>query len=242
MLISLDAKKPMNKLIDIVDVNKSFKVNRKTVPVIENAFMEVNEGDFVVILGPSGSGKTTLLHMLAGIDKPTSGSIIVAGQDIATFSINELSEWRLNNIGIIFQSYNLMPFMSSLDNVALPLIFAGIKKKHRLAKANALLRTVGLKDKIKQDTNILSGGEQQRVTIARALINDPKILIADEPTGDLDLANATEVMEIIFSLYKERKTTIIMSTHNPNYAKYADKVIYIKKGQVSTQKGLYAKQ
>jgi len=232
----------MNKLIEIVDVNKSFKVNRKTVPVIENAFMEVNEGDFVVILGPSGSGKTTLLHMLAGIDKPTSGSIIIAGQDIATFSINELSEWRLCNIGIIFQSYNLMPFMSSLDNVALPLIFAGIKKKQRLAKANALLKTVGLKDKIKQDTNILSGGEQQRVTIARALINDPKILIADEPTGDLDLANATEVMEILFTLYKERKTTIIMSTHNPNYAKYADKVIYIHKGHVSTQKGLYAKQ
>jgi putative ABC transport system ATP-binding protein len=232
----------MNKLIDIVDVSKSFKVNRKIIPVIENAFMEVNEGDFVVILGPSGSGKTTLLHMLAGIDKPTSGSIIVAGQDIATFSINELSEWRLNNIGIIFQSYNLMPFMSSLDNVALPLIFAGIKKKQRLAKANTLLRTVGLKEKIKQDTNLLSGGEQQRVAIARALINDPKILIADEPTGDLDLANATEVMEIIYSLYKEHKTTIIMSTHNPNYAKYADKVICIKKGQVSTQKGFYAKQ
>lgn len=231
----------MEKLIEVVDVCKSFKVHKKFIPVINNAFMEINEGDFVVILGPSGSGKTTLLHMLAGIDKPTSGSIIIAGQDIAEFSINELSEWRLCNIGIIFQSYNLMPFMSALDNVVLPLIFNGTHKKQRLAKANALLKTVGLKDKAKQDANLLSGGEQQRVTIARALINDPKILIADEPTGDLDMANATEVMEIIYALYKEHKTTIIMSTHNPNYAKYADKVIYIKKGQVSTQKGLYAK-
>jgi len=231
----------MNKLIEIVDVSKSFKVKRKIIPVIENAFMEVNEGDFVVILGPSGSGKTTLLHMIAGIDKPTSGSIVIAGQDITTLSINELSQWRLNNIGIVFQSYNLMPYMSALDNVALPLVFAGIGKKQRTAKANLLLKTVGLKERIRQDTNILSGGEQQRVTIARALINDPKILIADEPTGDLDLANATEVMETIYDLYKEHKTTIIMSTHNPNYAKYADKLIYIQNGKVSTQKGLYAK-
>lgn len=231
----------MKKLIDIVDVCKSFKTGKKIIPVINNAFLEVNEGDFVVILGPSGSGKTTLLHMLAGLDKPTSGSIIVDGENIAALSIDELSQWRLANIGIVFQSYNLMPFMSAIDNVALPLIFAGNSKKQRLIRANALLRTVGLKEKIRQNTNLLSGGEQQRVTIARALINDPKILIADEPTGDLDLANATEVMEILFALYKERKTTIVMSTHNPNYAKYADKVVYIEKGQVSAQKGLYAK-
>lgn len=229
-------------LIQLQNVNKSFKVAKKEQKVIIDANLEVNDGDFVVLLGPSGSGKTTLLHMLAGLDRPSSGSIVVDGENISSFSIDELSQWRLKNIGIVFQSYNLMPFMSAIDNVVLPLIFAGGKKKQRLLKATSLLKTVGLKEKIMQNTNLLSGGEQQRVTIARALINEPKILIADEPTGDLDLANATEVMEILFALYKERKTTIIMSTHNPNYAKYADKVIYIEKGQVSAQKGLYAKQ
>lgn len=231
----------MKKLIDVIDVCKSFKTGKKIISVISNAFLEINEGDFVVILGPSGSGKTTLLHMLAGLDKPTSGSIIVNGEDITALSINKMSQWRLKNIGIVFQSYNLMPYMSALDNVALPLIFAGINKKQRLLKAGTLLRTVGLNNRIKHNTNLLSGGEQQRVTIARALINDPKILIADEPTGDLDIANATEVIEIILALHKEHKTTIVMSTHDPNYAKYADKVIYIEKCQVSTQKGLYAK-
>lgn len=232
----------MSKLIDVIDVCKSFKLGKQIIPAIKNAFLEVNKGDFIVILGPSGSGKTTLLHMLAGIDKPTSGSIVIDNENIAAMNINELSQWRLNNIGVVFQSYNLMPFMSARDNVALPLVFASMEKKQRLARATTLLKTVGLKDKLKQDINVLSGGEQQRVAIARALVNHPKILIADEPTGDLDLVNATEIMEIIFSLYKERKTTIIMSTHNPNYAKYADKVIYIEKGQVSAQKGLYAKQ
>lgn len=225
-------------IIQLQNVSKSFRVSRKEINVIDNASLEIAEGDFIVLLGPSGSGKSTLLNMISGIDKPTSGQIIIDGEDIAKFSQNQLSKWRADKVGIVFQSYNLMPAMSAIDNVALPLLFKGVKRRQRLAKAMSLLRCVGLKERYNYDTNVMSGGEQQRVTIARALINNPKIIIADEPTGDLDLVNATEVMEILFSLYKERKTTIIMSTHNPNYAKYADKVVYIQKGKVSCQEGL----
>lgn len=225
-------------IIQLQNVCKSFKVSKKEIDVITDANLEIKEGDFVIFLGPSGSGKSTLLNMLSGIDRPTSGQIIVNNEDITKLSQNQLSKWRADNIGIVFQSYNLMPYMSAIDNVALPLLFRGVKKKQRLARAMSLLRCVGLKERLDYDTNVMSGGEQQRVTIARALINNPKIIIADEPTGDLDLANATEVMEILFSLYKERKTTILMSTHNPNYAKYADKVVYIQKGEVSCQEGI----
>lgn len=224
--------------IELVHLNKSFKIGHKTFEVIKDANLTIDEGDFIVILGPSGSGKTTFLNMLSGIDKPSSGQIIINGQDISKLSVNELSHWRAGNIGIVFQSYNLMPYMTAIDNVALPMVFQGMGKAQRIRKASLLLKSVGLRERAHYNSNVLSGGEQQRVTIARALINNPKILIADEPTGDLDLANATEVMEIIYSLYKERSTTIIMSTHNPNYAKYADKVIYVSKGEVSYQKSI----
>lgn len=224
--------------IELVDVNRNFRVNKKEVTVIKNANLCVRKGDFVVLLGASGSGKTTLLNLISGLDKPNSGQIIIDGVDIAKLSNNEMACWRGENLGIVFQSYNLMTYMSAVDNVAMPMVFKGVSKKNRINRAISFLRSVGLKDRIYQNVNYLSGGEQQRVTIARALINNPKVLIADEPTGDLDLASATEVMEILYSLYKERKATIIMSTHNPNYAKYADKVIYIQKGIVSCQKGI----
>ena len=224
-------------LIKIINLIKIFQVGKKKITIIRDANLTIKEGDFVVILGPSGSGKTTLLNMISGLDKPTSGSIYINNRDIAELPRSKIDEWRRDYIGVIFQSYNLMPYMNVIDNIALPLIFQGVRKKDRLRKAAALIKCVGLEERKFQNTNYLSGGEQQRVAIARALINNPPILIADEPTGDLDMANATEVMEILFSLYKERKTTIIMSTHNANYAKYADKVIYIQKGEVTTQKG-----
>ena len=226
------------EFINLVRVSKSFFLKKEEINVLKDVNLLINEGDFVVILGASGQGKSTLLNLVAGIDKPTSGQINVCGEDISQYTSDELSIWRSKNIGIVFQSYNLMPYMTAVDNVALPLAFRGMNKKNRMKKAADLLKTVGLKDRINHHTNLLSGGEQQRVAIARALANNPKVLIADEPTGDLDMANATDVMEIIYDLYKERATTIIMATHNPNYAKYADKVIYIAKGEVSSQNGI----
>lgn len=224
-------------LIEVIGLNKTFQVGKKNFAVIKDANLSIKEGDFVVILGPSGSGKTTFLNMISGLDKPTSGAIYINGEDITQLGRGKIDEWRRGYIGIIFQSYNLMPYMNSIDNIALPLVFQNVGRRERRRRALSLIKCVGLVDRAYQNTNYLSGGEQQRVTIARALINNPPILIADEPTGDLDLANATEVMDILFSLYKERKTTIIMSTHNANYAKYADKVVYIQKGEVTCQKG-----
>lgn len=228
----------MDSFIQLIDVTKTFRVGKKDFCVINEANLCIKKGDFIVVLGASGSGKSTLLNMLSALDKPTSGQILVDGEDIAKLSPNQLSEWRGENVGIVFQSYNLMSYMSAVDNVMLPMVFKGIRRKQRKNRALALLRSVGLKERLYHDSNLLSGGEQQRVAIARALVNNPKLLIADEPTGGLDLANATEIMETIYSLYKERNTTIILSTHNPNYAKFADKIIYIQKGEVTVQRSL----
>lgn len=224
------------EFIEICDVYKNYHIGKKLISVIVKANCAIEQGDFVILLGPSGSGKTTLLNMLSGLDKPTSGSIYVNNQEISTLNNEALDDWRRRNIGIIFQNYDLMPYMSVVDNIALPSVFMGEPRKQRTAKARVLLRSVGLIDRGYQDVNLLSGGEQQRVAIARALINDPPILIADEPTGNLDLTNATEIMELIINFHKEQKTTILMSTHNPNYARYADKVIYIQDGDVSVQR------
>lgn len=225
-------------LIELIDVEKSFKVGKNAFTVFKNVNISIKQGEFIVVLGPSGSGKSTFLNLLSGLDKPTSGSIMINGDDITKLPYGDLSQWRAKHVGIVFQSFNLMPYMSAIDNVTLPMLFQGVGRRQRLGRATALLKTVGLKCRFNHPSNLLSGGEQQRVTIARALINSPEILIADEPTADLDIANATEIMEIIYSLYKEKKATIILSTHNANYAKYADRVIYISKAEVTCQKSI----
>ena len=221
--------------INLIDVEKSFSVGKRKISVLKKVNCIIKHGDFVVLLGASGSGKTTLLNLIAGLDKPDSGSIIVNDAEVSILKTDELSHWRGKNIGFIFQNYNLMPFMSALDNVALPLIFQRICRKERKKRSAGMLRAVGLKDFIDNACHLLSGGEQQRVTIARALVNNPEILIADEPTGDLDSKNAKDIMEIIYGLYKERKTTIIMATHNTAYTKYADQIINISDGKVTSQ-------
>ena len=228
----------MDSFIQLINVTKTFRIGKKDFHVINDANLCIKKGDFIVILGESGAGKTTLLNMLSALDTPTSGQILIDKEDITKLSINQLSKWRGDNVGIVFQSYNLMSYMSALDNVVLPMVFKGVGRDQRRTKALSLLRNVGLKERAHHNSNLLSGGEQQRVAIARALINSPKILIADEPTGGLDIANETEIMEIIYSLYKERCATIILSTHNPNLAKFADKVIYIQKGEVTMQGSL----
>ena len=220
------------EFIKLTGVCKSFKAGKRLFSVLKNVDLSINQGEFVVILGASGSGKTTLLNLIAGLDKPEKGEIVVDGTDITQLSIDKLSAWRAENIGVIFQSYNLMPYMSALNNVALPLIFQGVNKKTRIKKANAMLQTVGLKCLSQHACQLLSGGEQQRVTIARALINNPKLLIADEPTGDLDSKNAEDILDIIYALYKERETTILMATHNNQYTRFADKVINVIDGKV----------
>ncbi len=219
------------EFVQLIGVYKSFPIGKRTISTLRNVNFSISAGEFVLLLGPSGSGKTTLLNLIAGIDKPSYGQIFIDQEEISRMKPDELSSWRSRNIGFIFQSYNLMSYMTALDNVALPLVFQGVSKKKRNAKAKNMLKAVGMSNMSDNACQVLSGGEQQRVTIARALINNPKILIADEPTGDLDSKNAAEVMNIIYSLYKERKTTIIMATHNEDYIKFADKIIRLHDGR-----------
>lgn len=219
--------------IELNGVYKNFLVRKRVVSVLRNVNLSIKEGEFVILLGPSGSGKSTLLNLIAGLDKPTFGEIIIGGEYISKLSNDELSCWRKENVGVIFQSYNLMSYMTALDNVALPMVFKREPKKKRIARANSLLKTVGLQNYEGVACQLLSGGEQQRVAIARSIVNDPKILIADEPTGDLDSRNAEEIVEILYTLYKEQKTTIIMATHDESYTKFADRVFRISNGRMS---------
>lgn len=223
-------------LIEVQDVYQNFRIGKKDVEVLKGLSCNIEENEFVVVLGKSGSGKTTFLNILGGLDKPTFGNVTIDGVNLSDLTIDQLSHWRASTVGIIFQSYNLMPYMTALDNVALPLAFMGINKKRRYEQASLLLKAVGLKCRLDSSSNLLSGGEQQRVTIARALINKPKILIADEPTGDLDSENAEAIMQLLYSFYRERKTTIIMATHNLEFVKYADKVINVKEGIIECAK------
>lgn len=222
------------ELIKLSRVCKSFQIGKRNLPVLKEINCSVAAGEFVIVLGASGSGKTTLLNMIAGLDKPTSGEVIIDSLETTELSIDQLSHWRAKNIGMIFQSYNLMSYMSALNNVALPLVFQGIPRPERIRKSASLLRAVGMGEHLKSSCQVLSGGEQQRVTIARALINSPKIILADEPTGDLDTKNADEVMEILFNLYKEGNTTIVMATHNLAYTKFADRILNINDGKISS--------
>lgn len=221
------------ELIKLNKVCKNFQVGKRNLQILKNVDCSISAGEFVILLGASGSGKTTLLNIIAGLDKPTSGGVIIDELETTKLSIDQLSGWRAKNIGVIFQSYNLMSYMSAQNNVALPLVFQGFPRKERAKKAASLLRAVGMGDHLQSSCQVLSGGEQQRVTIARALVNSPKIILADEPTGDLDTKTADEVMEILFNLYKEGDTTIVMATHNLAYTKFADRVLNIKDGAVS---------
>ena len=223
-------------LIEVQGLYQNFQIGRKNVSIFKGVHCQIEPHEFVVVLGKSGSGKTTFLNLLAGLSKPTAGNIIIDGIDITQLTIDQLSKWRAENVGIIFQLYNLMPYMSAIDNVALPLVFQGIKQKQRHEQAAILLKAVGLKSRFDGESNLLSGGEQQRVAIARALVNNPKILIADEPTGDLDQENADSIIQLLYSFYRERQTTVIMATHNTDYAKFADKVINLSDRSIQVKR------
>jgi len=217
-------------LVMIRDLTKYYVRGDQVIPVLVGINLDIFAGDYVALMGPSGSGKSTLLNLLAGIDKPTSGEIHVAGVDIARLSEADLAAWRSANIGFIFQFYNLMPVLDAFDNVELPLLLTPLSRKDRRERVETALALVGLTDRKEHYPNELSGGQQQRVAIARALIGDPTLIVADEPTGDLDRATAEEILGLLERLNREVGKTIVMVTHDPKAAEKAHRVIRLEKG------------
>jgi len=220
-------------LIEIHNVSKSYRRDSLEIPVLSNITLSIGEGDFIAFMGPSGSGKTTLLNLIAGIDKPTEGRIFVAGADITQLSETELAVWRSRNVGFIFQFYNLIPVLTAIENVELPLILTPLGKAERRAHAETALGVVGLADRMHHYPRQLSGGQEQRVAIARAIVTDPAILVADEPTGDLDKVSAEEVLNLMERLNRELNKTILMVTHDPRAAERAKLIRHLDKGELA---------
>ncbi|HLF85573.1 MAG TPA: ABC transporter ATP-binding protein [Nitrospiria bacterium] len=217
-------------LIEINAVNKSYRRDSLEIPVLRDISITVPEGEFIALMGPSGSGKTTLLNLIAGIDQPDRGLISVAGVEINTLGESELARWRARHVGFIFQFYNLIPVLTALENVELPLILSSLTKRERRRHAELALQIVGLSDRIHHYPRQLSGGQEQRVAIARAIVTDPTILVADEPTGDLDKVSAGEIMKLLCRMNSEFSKTIIMVTHDPRAANSAKTIRHLDKG------------
>ena len=220
----------MASIIEIKDLTKSYRRGNQSIVVLENISLNIEEGDFLALMGPSGSGKSTLLNLIAGLDKADSGSIKVGGIDISMLSESMLAKWRSENVGFIFQFYNLVPVLTAFENVELPLILTNLSKKERKEHVTTALRLVNLEDRMDHYPRQLSGGQQQRVAIARAVVTDPTMLVADEPTGDLDRAAAEEVLRLMERLSGEIGKTVIMVTHDPRAAKKANNMKYLEKG------------
>lgn len=218
--------------IDLRNVSKSYQRGGQKVPVLQSLSLTVPKGDFLALMGPSGSGKSTLLNLIAGIDRPDSGSITVDGRNIASLSESELAAWRAAHVGFIFQFYNLIPVLTAYENVALPLELTTLSASARKDRVVDALNKVGLSDRMDHTPNELSGGQQQRVAIARALIADPALIVADEPTGDLDRDSAKEILSMLGRLNKEMGKTILMVTHDPKAAEYARAILHLEKGQL----------
>jgi putative ABC transport system ATP-binding protein len=217
-------------IVEIKDLTKSYRRGNQTIVVLENISLNIEEGDFLALMGPSGSGKSTLLNLIAGLDKADSGSITVGGIDISLLSESMLAKWRAENVGFIFQFYNLVPVLTAFENVELPLILTDLSKKERKEHVATALKLVNLEDRMDHYPRQLSGGQQQRVAIARAVVTDPTMIVADEPTGDLDRASAEEVLRLMERLSGEIGKTIIMVTHDPRAAKKANNMKYLEKG------------
>ncbi len=220
-------------LIQVRELYKSYHRDSLEIPVLHNVNVDISEGEFIAFMGPSGSGKTTLLNLIAGIDKPTSGNILIGGIDVTELNETELAVWRSRNVGFIFQFYNLIPVLTALENVELPLILTPLSKTERQAHAETALRVVGLADRVHHYPRQLSGGQEQRVAIARAIATDPTIIVADEPTGDLDKTSAEEVLDLMERLNRELNKTILMVTHDPRAAERARSIRHLEKGELA---------
>ena len=221
-----------NTLIEIQNVSKSYRRDSMHIPVLNDISLAVPEGEFLGLMGPSGSGKTTLLNLIAGIDKPNKGKIIVGGTDVASLNETALAKWRAQNVGFIFQFYNLIPVLTAYENVELPLLLTKLSKAERKKHVELALQVVGLADRMQHYPKQLSGGQEQRVAIARAIATDPTLLVADEPTGDLDKHSAEEILTLLDRLNKEFKKTIVMVTHDPRAAEKAHTVRHLDKGEL----------
>lgn len=227
----------MSALVHIEHLVKAYRRGDQSVPVLTDITLDIGAGDFAALMGPSGSGKSTLLNLIAGIDKPDSGVLRVDGLDITGLSESELADWRAANIGFIFQFYNLMPVLSAFENVELPLLLTNLSRRERRERVELTLDMVNLLDRMDHIPSELSGGQQQRVAIARAIITDPTLIVADEPTGDLDRHSAAEVLALLQRLNRELGKTIIMVTHDANAAARANTMIHLDKGELSLDGG-----
>ncbi|MEO6154760.1 MAG: ABC transporter ATP-binding protein [Thermomonas sp.] len=225
----------MSTLVSIRNLHKTYQRGPEKVDVLNGLDLDIEEGDFVALMGPSGSGKTTLLNLIGGLDSPTSGEITVGDTRIDTMGSGQLSQWRSNHVGFVFQFYNLMPTLTAQKNVELPLLLTKLSAAQRKQNAGIALQLVGLADRGKHRPNELSGGQQQRVAIARAIVSDPTILICDEPTGDLDRASAEEILGLLQTLNREHGKTIVMVTHDPKAAEYATHTLHLDKGNLVEQ-------
>ena len=226
------AEAPARPIVQITRLAKGYRRGDQDVPVLFDITLSIPEGDFIALMGPSGSGKSTLLNLIAGIDKPDAGELLVGGEDITKLTESELADWRAAHVGFVFQFYNLMPVLNAFENVELPLLLTSLSRHERRERVEMALALVGLADRMEHYPNELSGGQQQRVAIARAFITDPTIIVADEPTGDLDRKSAGEVLALLRRLNAEMGKTIIMVTHDWHAVESARHVVHLEKGEL----------
>jgi putative ABC transport system ATP-binding protein len=217
-------------MIEVKNVSRSYRRNADEIRALDDVSVKIDDGCFVAFMGPSGSGKSTLLNLVSGIDRPDAGEVRVAGQRLNDLSEDELARWRSRHVGLIFQFFNLIPVLSARDNVALPLLLFPLSKADRVRRAETALRVVGLEDRMDHSPRTLSGGEQQRVAIARAIVTDPGLIVADEPTGDLDARNAEDILALLRQLKSDFGKTVVMVTHDPRAVRFVDHVMHLDKG------------
>lgn len=223
---------PTEAVVRLRGVSKSYRRGNQIVPVLTRISFDIADGEFLALMGPSGSGKSTLLNLIAGIDRPDEGDVIVAGTEIGRLSEQDLADWRARNIGFIFQFYNLMPVLSALENVELPLLLTSLGRRERRERAAMALEMVGLAPRMDHQPSELSGGQQQRVAIARALVTDPTLIVADEPTGDLDRESANDILGMLQRLNRELGKSIVMVTHDQRAAQHAHAIMHLEKGEL----------
>src|SRR3989475_6956752 len=236
-MIRVDGNSGSASLIKVRGLNKTYSRGGEKIQVLQGLNLDVDKGDFVAFMGPSGSGKTTLLNLLGGLDVPSAGSITVAGDEITRLSRKKLTQWRARHVGFVFQVYNLIPVLTAFQNVELPLLLTPLAKAERRKHVETALGVVGLADRLHHFPRQLSGGQEQRVAIARAIAADPTFLLCDEPTGDLDRKSADEILDLLTLLVAERKTTILMVTHDPRAAERAQTLLHLEKGVLVEARG-----